>query len=94
MSWIEEKSVATLPCGTFRIENQKFAKKYIDKISTAHCTTRVTRFSTFYHAYCKCADVVSCEIEKLGGVCHENRKTAIRSSMRDKEKYGLMEQFV
>ena len=94
MSWIEEKSVATLPCGTFWIENQKFAKKYIDKISTAHCATRVTRFSTFYHAYCECADVVSCEIEKLGGVCHENRKTAIRSSMRDKEKYGLMEQSV
>ena len=89
VSWIQEESVATLPSWAFRVEGQKFAEEDIDKVSTAHGTTRVSRFGTFDHAYGKGANIVGCEIEKMGGIFHENRKTAMRSSMRCWRYIGL-----
>jgi len=60
MSRVEEKPVAVNPLHVRRIVIKKFRIQNINKICSAHCTTRVTGFGFFYHRCSKNTNVIGC----------------------------------
>ena len=59
---VKEEAVSTGPCGLIRVVNQKFGEQNIDKIGTAHRTSRVSGLRLLYHRGSQDADVVGCAI--------------------------------
>ena len=62
VSGIQIEAVATLPEGVIGVVLEKLAIEYVDKVSTAHSTTRVTRLRFFYHRCSQNSDIVRCSV--------------------------------
>ncbi len=60
VAWVEEETVAALPCGVLRVVDEEFTVQGVDEISTAHGATGVTALCFFYHCGSQDSDVVGC----------------------------------
>ena len=71
MTWIEEETVASFPCGILWIVNQELTLKGVDEICTTHSTAGVSRLCFFNHRSSKDTDIIRCHVHNFVVVHNE-----------------------